>query len=810
MKRRGSIGLLLLTAMGTMAAASGHPALPHDRAGWDLLPQEGLDPRVWHPMQGSDPVTAVNAGKRHGLHMPCRFEQREVVRAAWDWAVPLDLTRCQGIQFQFQCPNQEPVAYFSAHLKSGKGWYSFTFAPDHEGWNRIELKKTAATREGTPEGWGQIDTLRISAWRGGDTDTEFFLADLGFLGTDAPIAIVQNDALPAGHPEHRNVETATEFLAQSLDELGIGYARISDADVLPERLQGKTLVILPYAPALPGMAVDHLAAFVKNGGKVLSFYTVYPALAAAMGFKPGRYLGKNDGIALSALRASDSPLPAQPQLVQQHSWNIQIVTPVTAHARVAAEWLNDTGEPTGYPAVVASDSGVHMTHLLLSDDPANKRRLLLAMVGHLCPHVLRQCAETALARAEGVPRLGDFRHTRKSLLHNAPRNERVRRNLAQAAVRRHEARHLLEQEHFAEVFPIAEEIRAHIREAFCAAQKSVPGEHRAYWCHSAFGVNGMTWDEAIKILADNGFTAILPNMLWGGSAFYPSKVLPVAPQVAEKGDQIALCLAACKKYGVACHIWKVNWNMGWSAPQSFLDAMREQNRTQVAFDGTPQPAWLCPSHPDNQQLEIDAMVEVATQYDVDGIHFDYIRYPDSDHCFCPGCRRRFEQRIGRPIVNWPQDIRADKALERQWNDFRRDQITAVVAAVHDRVRAFKPHLRLSAAVFSNWVRDRDSVAQDWKRWCEQGYLDFVCPMDYTPMDAHFDSMVRKQMDWASGVPCYPGIGQSVWPEPTDLVTFADQVKITRKYKTGGFTVFNYGTVEARETVPLCGLGLTAK
>ncbi len=33
------------------------------------------------------------------------------------------------------------------------------------------------------------------------------------------------------------------------------------------------------------------------------------------------------------------------------------------------------------------------------------------------------------------------------------------------------------------------------------------------------------------------------------------------PLVKEKGDQIALCLAACRKYGVQCHVWKVNWNM---------------------------------------------------------------------------------------------------------------------------------------------------------------------------------------------------------------------------------------------------------
>ena len=36
------------------------------------------------------------------------------------------------------------------------------------------------------------------------------------------------------------------------------------------------------------------------------------------------------------------------------------------------------------------------------------------------------------------------------------------------------------------------------------------------------------------------------------------------------------------------------------------------------------------------------MLEVARKYAVDGLHFDYIRYPDREHCYCDGCRERFE------------------------------------------------------------------------------------------------------------------------------------------------------------------------
>jgi len=330
---------------------------------------------------------------------------------------------------------------------------------------------------------------------------------------------------------------------------------------------------------------------------------------------------------------------------------------------------------------------------------------------------------------------------------------------------------------------------------------------RAIWCHDAFGVEGMKWEEAVRRLANNGFTAILPNMLWGGAAFYDSKVLPAAEKLAGRGDQIAECLAACKKHGIQMHVWKVNWNLGSQAPAEFVAKMRREGRLQAGARGE-EELWLCPSNPDNQKLEIDSLVEVARNYDVDGIHFDYIRYPDADHCFCGGCRKRFAQASGLAIKDWPADVLRPGPAHERWLDWRRDNITAVVKAVSERAREIKPKIRLSAAVFSNWAADRDSVGQDWKLWCEKGYLDFVCPMDYTPSNANFEALVARQVGWAGKTPCYPGIGFSASSSHFGADRAIAQINITRRHRTGGFVIFNYGEPESRELLPMLGLGAT--
>jgi uncharacterized lipoprotein YddW (UPF0748 family) len=252
----------------------------------------------------------------------------------------------------------------------------------------------------------------------------------------------------------------------------------------------------------------------------------------------------------------------------------------------------------------------------------------------------------------------------------------------------------------------------------------------------------------------------------------------------------------------------VNWNLGGAAPREFVDQMRAAGRLQVSASGENE-SWLCPSHPVNQKLEIDSMVEVARLYAVDGIHFDYIRYPGRDHCFCGGCRERFERTSGVKVARWPQEVQADTPLGGKWNDWRRSNITAVVRAVSEQARAVRPGIKISAAVFPNWERDRDGVAQDWKVWCEQGYLDFVCPMDYTPSDKSFENMVARQVKWAGKVPCYPGLGVSASRSKFGADRAIEQILLTRKYHTGGFMIFNYGVPEARDLVPRLGLGITA-
>lgn len=764
---------------------------------------------AWRGMNEADQAGVIRAGGRNVLRLPCRFAGTTTERASWDFAHELDMNGCRGLELQFFSRDCSSVGSFSVYFRSGQGWYHGHFFPDRQNaWSTVRIDKQATRTEGTPAGWGKVDLIRVSAWRGRDADAEFCLADLRLVGADAPIAIIRGEALAArDEGEAKTAAHFAEIMDRQVTRLGLDCISLSDIALDAAALANRKLVILPLNGHIPDASATALRTYLAGGGKMLAFYNLSGELARAAGIQGGPHVRQKAPGDFASIRPSDTPLPGLPAQTAQASWNIHAAKPIEGKARVAAYWYDAAGQSTGHAALIASDNCVFMTHVLLEDDAPNKQRMLLAMIASLRADLPAGAIERQIAQAAHVGGAKDWSELERTL-GTLGAGEAARTELERGLERTAAARAHLKASHWSEAMDAVASARGHALRAWCMAQRPQAGEHRAFWCHSAFGVKDMTWEQVARKLADNGFTAVIPNMLWGGSADYKSDVLPVRAEVAQRGDQVALAAAACRKAGIACHVWKVNYNCGHKAPPEFLQKLRGEGRLQCDQAGKEiEGPWLCPSDPANQKLEIDSMVELARKYDIDGVHFDYIRYPGRQGCFCEGCRKRFEQSVGRAVANWPADLRRDKELEQKWLQWRRDQITAVVSGTAAILRKEKPKVKISAAVFSNYAVDRDGVGQDWKLWCERGWLDFVCPMDYTESDGHFETLVAQQKQWAGSVPCYPGIGLSCWGDK-DVCNVVSKIAVTRRLKTGGFTIFNLSSLEINDILPLLGLGAT--
>jgi len=795
--------LLLLLTLSSSSLGQSIPAPPSGASPFllDGASQDSSE-SVWVPMADTFPVSRESIQGRFVLVMPCLFGKQSHERASWDRSLRVDLTSWQGISFHIYAENLSAISRLNLYLRSGHGWYIVPFhIPSEKTWHPILIRKEEMGTEEAPDGWGTVDTLRLSAWRAKPENARLCLCNVGFFGKESDIALLRGESYLRSDPKAgKTLCQYAQVVASGLRDMGLSYHLMSDLDALRGHLQGKRLAVLPYNPSMPEPVLDQLIDFTNKGGKLLSFYTLPPRLREVVHMGGGQHIQAPSPGAFAQIVPVPSSLPQAPPLVRQRSWNINECTPVEGKSEVLAWWHDSQGVRSSYAAAVGSDPCVHMTHVLLPDFPQEMKGLLMGLVDKLLPGTARHAAPRL------VNSLFQFEELEGSIQGQDKAVERMR----EGRQMKKKSQDLLKSSRYGEALACAAEGRRYLVEGYCLAQTPVYGEHRAFWCHSPLGVEGMSWEEAVKKLSDNGFNVLLPNMLWAGVAYYDSHLLPTAPEVAERGDLLGQCLLACKRHGVDCHVWKVNFNMGSKAPEAFQSKMKEEGRIQILFNGNPEPEWLCPSHPENQELEVESMLELVRRYDVDGIHFDYIRYPHRDSCFCPGCRKRFETWLGKRTEDWPASVRQNPELHQAWMRFRREQITSVVRRVHKKAKSIRPDIQISAAVFRDWPLDRDKVGQDWKLWCEEGLLDFVCPMDYTPDLAQFQDWIRRQKAWAGQVPCYPGIGYSTWGANADVVRLIQQILLTRKHAMGGFTIFNYGTHEARDILPLCSLGATSK
>ncbi len=787
-------------------------ALPLSAATQDLVIDDFEYPTVeamqaaWATAEIAEPAGMFERDGGTALMMNADFTNEASRRSVYDHAVDLDLSRWGRFSFDMYVDQPGLFGSFTIYFHSGDGWYGAGAGIGRQGWNTIELSRADFKAEDSPGGWDTIDTIRLAAWRGS--------ADKGFMAIDnltahrEPYAIVVGtNTISKGGGEAKSVQSVAATLAGLLSEAGIKTSSIGDEDVEQGALADYEFAFFPYNPDMSPEEVAAIREYVDGGGHVMAFYSLREGLGEvlgvnATGWQAAAYEGQ-----LSEIRFVDAEeFEGLPDAAMQRSWNLTVAEPAEG-ARVVAWWHDADGNATDLPAFIASDAGLWMSHILTATGRAAKQRMLVAMLGRYVPEVWPEVARRAL---DGPDQVGHIEGIDEAVAWidaheaGAPEPAAVEGALDEHRTMLADARAAFGDEQFSLATDTAAQAWQKLQDAFLLAQTPRDAEFRAWWNHSGTGAFG-TWEESMQHLEDNGFNAIVPNMLWGGVALYESDYLPEAAVVAERGDQIAECVAAAKRHGIEVHVWKVNWNLG-RAPADFVQQLREEGRLQQGLQGE-EILWLCPSNPVNQELELNTMVEVARKYDVDGVHFDYIRYPGGSGCYCAGCHERFEAATGVTVANWPEDLRSPE-LKDLWTQWRCDNISRLVEATAREVRAIKPHCKISAAVFGAYPASREGVGQDWVHWTQQGWLDFVCPMDYITEDASFAATVARQMEQVGGrVPLYPGIG--AWRLGTaDRV--AGQVQIARQLGSDGFILFNYAADEAASIAPGLGEALLAE
>lgn len=747
-------------------------------------------------------------GDDAGLQMKVTFK-KDTDRVYRDVPVSLDLSSYTEFSLAIRITNPSAVSRCSLYFKSGSGWFGGWFSVSGSEWQTIILSRSAFSPEGTPVGWNAISGVRLAVWKAEPRPTRVDIAAL--RGRSSPISILRNSAgikkMPA---EETVINRAADRLRLWFEAYRLHASVIDDEELAANGAPpGCRMMILPYNPELPATTQAALERFTLRGGKLIVMYALTPEMAPLLGLTGKQWMAAAPPDIFSAIRLNTGSADGLPPSVRQDSWNANIPQPKTA--TVLGTWQNAAGVDSGLPAITLGGSGIFIGHLLTNVDREQKMTLLLALTAKLLPDLTPMLSRQMYDQAEQLFEFENWAQTSAFIETTASRNGqtvRLARRLKDIETLREKNAGAVNTDPFGTAVTRAGELRHLIRQTYFESVKpKTPSTTlRGAWCHNAAGPAGQDWASAVSQLKRSGFNTLFANHQWAGVAYYPSEILPVSRLVTTQGDLLQQCLDACRKEGISLHLWSVLWVLD-NAPDECVADMEKSGRLIKDRNGK-TVRWLCPANPLNIDLAVNAAVEVVRKYAVDGFHLDYIRYPDGDSCYCTNCATRFRKATGRASARWPQDVisGADHAAFTAW---RRDQITVTVSRIRQALKAVRPSIQVSAAVWGNWPGVRDSIGQDWAAWCRNGLLDFVCPMNYVPSAAEAVKLFTGQLSAIPrGFPIYPGISPTSCNLPPEETV--RQVDALREAGAKGFVLFELDHDLLSSHLPALRAGATSR
>jgi uncharacterized lipoprotein YddW (UPF0748 family) len=223
---------------------------------------------------------------------------------------------------------------------------------------------------------------------------------------------------------------------------------------------------------------------------------------------------------------------------------------------------------------------------------------------------------------------------------------------------------------------------------------------------------------------------------------------------------------------------------------------RDVNGTKSGF--------LDPGVPEVQLYTHKIFMDVALNYDVDGLHMDFVRYPGVEWGYSPEAIAQFQVQTKTTTVPTPYD-----ELFKTW---RRVRVTNFVRDLHADLKRVKPNVKLSGALIcfgggpasaslADWAGTSayQSVFQDWRAWMIKGYLDFGVPMNYdsdwSDLEQYwFGQWLDFEKDSGFGNRILTGVGAFMnYPEDTLAQLRRALAPSTRGNRLLGVAIYSYGS-----------------
>jgi uncharacterized lipoprotein YddW (UPF0748 family) len=373
--------------------------------------------------------------------------------------------------------------------------------------------------------------------------------------------------------------------------------------------------------------------------------------------------------------------------------------------------------------------------------------------------------------------------------------------------------------------------------ALAAADQSAPvppGQTRALWVTRATLASPDAITQMVAAAEAGGFNTLLVQVRGRGDAYYTGTLEPRAAELASRPgfDPLALVIEQAHAAGLRVHAWvAVNlvsssvslpasrdhviyrapeWLM---VPRELAAEMKKVDLRSPAYVGRlarwtranasqVEGLYTSPLHPAAQDHTAAVIGEIASRYAVDGVHLDYVRFPNETFDYSPSAIEQFKNAVLPSLTDHERrEAAAREALDPaaypnlypdRWSEFRRSRLTALVTKIRTAVRAARPQALVSAAVIPDAQLAFDTRLQDWRGWLDRSLLDVLCPMAYTAEPDTFQRQVAAAREHAGSRPVWAGIGAYQLSATQTL----SHIAAARKLGAAGIILFSYEALAA--------------
>jgi uncharacterized lipoprotein YddW (UPF0748 family) len=278
----------------------------------------------------------------------------------------------------------------------------------------------------------------------------------------------------------------------------------------------------------------------------------------------------------------------------------------------------------------------------------------------------------------------------------------------------------------------------------------------ALWIKSNSILDTTSIDSLVNFSVENKINKLFVQIRSRGDALYNSKLVPKHERLDSLFDPLNYIIFKTDTLDLEIHAW-FNTYLLWSSsipPESdkhlyyncegcFEVDLNGKSDKSIKLNQFHSSDWegifLSPMNPDVNNHLLDVILEVVNDYNIDGVHLDYLRYQDNFYGYNKYGLLEFEDKFSINPVDLKRGLISKRfgyeqtyvdSIKDEWNNFKINKITQFLRSVKYSLLEEHPNVMLSTAVKPDILEAKYRWYQDWVLWVEEDIVDFCVIMNY--------------------------------------------------------------------------------